>query len=493
MAIQRGSSGPDVRQLQEQLSRLGFYAGKLDADFGGQTDLAVKDFQRRLGLVPDGKIGPKTNQAISSALGGNVPGGTSFFKRFKQIQDDMFAAHTADAEHFAFLDRGIDALRLGDLRALPKRQTPESPFKKEIPHYPDALTIKPDGNSLVCLAQPASAFQPYPSLGHKPFFTTGNLQGKGLDFLSDDIEQACLCIAGYDLDGQTLNASWYGREALNNVQFWSATKYLQAACVVCQANKLNPAINISDCRIRGKGANQSPIDEKFEDLFVDMVSYRNEVDPSKGVERSNQIAHMLKHLCNSGEPDVQQWVSRLTGNDDLQFLGGYGFDALIDAPELYANVGPLVKARDPGSSSNRVSAYDLVRVITMLGWHNSLPSTARLPDAQWHSLSSLIKGLGTDTARYVDVALHELGLEQQILSPVILSKLGFGTLNQGTDALTYVALVQFIDPRPSPRQLRSFAFALRIPTSAALGPTHDAKMASEVTELLRRVVANELS
>jgi peptidoglycan hydrolase-like protein with peptidoglycan-binding domain len=84
MAIQRGSSGPDVRQLQEQLSRLGFYAGKLDADFGGQTDLAVKDFQRRLGLVPDGKIGPITNQAISSTLGGNVPGGTSFFKSFSK-------------------------------------------------------------------------------------------------------------------------------------------------------------------------------------------------------------------------------------------------------------------------------------------------------------------------------------------------------------------------------------------------------------------------
>jgi hypothetical protein len=231
-----------------------------------------------------------------------------------------------------------------------------------------------------------------------------------------------------------------------------------------------------------------PIDEKFDDLFVDMVSYRNEIAPSKGVERSNQIAHMFKHLCNSGEPDVQQWVSRLTGNDDLQFLGGYGFDALINAPELYANVGPLVKARDPGSSSNCVSAYDLVRVITMLGWHNSLPSTARLPDAQWHRLSSLIKGLGTDTARYMDVALHELGLEQQILSPVILSKLGFGTLNKGTDALTYVAVVQFIDPRSSPRQLRSFAFALRIPTFAALGPTHDAKMASEVTELLRRTM-----
>lgn len=492
MAVQKGSFGPEIQQLQEQLSRLGFYAGKLDADFGGQTDLAVKDFQRRLGLVPDGQVGPKTTQAISSSLGGDIPGGTSFFKKFKQIQDDMFTAHTADAEHFAFLDRGIDAVKPGDLTILPKRQTPESPFKKEIPHYPDALNSKPDGNSLVSPAEPASAFQPYPSLGQKPFFTTDNLQANALDFLSDDIQQACLCIAGYDLDGQTLKASWYGREALSNVQFWSATKYLQALCVVCQANKRNPAIKISDCRIRDQGADQSSNDEKFDDLFVDMVSYRNEVDPSKGVDRSNQIALMFKHLCNPGEPDVQQWVSRLTGNDGLQFLGGYGFEALLDAPELYANVGPLVKARDPGSSSNRVSAYDLVRVITMLGWHNSLPSAARLPDAQWHSLSSVIKGLGTDTARYVDVALHELGLEQQILSPVILSKLGFGTLNQGTDALTYVALVQLIDPRSSPRQLRSFAFALRIPTSAALGPTHDAKMASEVTELLRRVVANEL-
>jgi hypothetical protein len=486
MVLQKGSFGPDVRRLQEQLSQLGFYAGKLDSDFGGQTDLAVNDFQRRLGFLPDGKVDDKINQAIQSALGSAIPGGSSCFKAFKKIQDDLFAQKAADADHLAFLDRGIDEVKPGDYPSLPKRKFPESPFKKQIPNYPLSLQVKPDGLTLVAPADPAGLFQPYPLLGKRPSFGAGGGTNDTLAFLSDEIQQACLCVGRFDLETAAMQARWFGRSAFSPVQFWSATKYLSPISVVCQANKKNPMIKITECRIHQQNAIRSSSDPRFDQLFLDMVSYR------KGVARSNAVGLMFKRLCNSGEPNIEQWLSALTGSAGVQFLGGYGVDAFISQPELYGSSGPLVTSRDPGSSSNRVSAYDLVRAITMLGWHHALVPAARLPGAQWHSLSSLVCGLGADTARYLDVALQQLKLDQVIQSPVILSKLGFGTLNQGTDAFTTAAFVQFIDPRSTPRTLRSFAFALRLPTSAAQAPTHDAKMASEVTELVRRVVADAL-
>jgi hypothetical protein len=144
-----------------------------------------------------------------------------------------------------------------------------------------------------------------------------------------------------------------------------------------------------------------------------------------------------------------------------------------------------------------MSAYDLVRLISMLGWHNYLPRTGnvQLPSAQWHSLSSVVKGMGTDPARYVDVAIEALGLQSSIKSPVIISKLGFGadTGDILIDAMTYAAFVQFIDTNASPAKLRTFAMALRVPTTGGSASKHDAKMAAEVTEIIRRVVTEELA
>ena len=486
MLLQNGSRGPEVKQLQEQLAQLGFYAGGLDSQFGPQTDLAVKDFQRRLGLVPDGKVGTTTSATIVSALATPTPGASSCFKRFKAIQDEMFAQDAADYEHMAFQDRGIHEVRPRDDPALPNRQFPESPFKKEIANYPDALRIHSDGSTLVCPPVSLRA-KAYPAVGELPSFATDNQQTDTLPFLSDDIQQACLCIGGSDTGQSAWKASWYGRQAMSNEQYWSATKYLQVLDVVCQANRKDPQIHISDCRIHSRAEAQKPTDPSFDQVLVDMVSYR------KGVPQSNAIALMFKWLSNPGEPNVQEWISNLTGNDDLQFLGKYGSDPFFADPELYADSGPLVRSTYPGTSGNYVSAYDLVRAITMLGWHNLLAPASKLPGAQWHSLASVIKGLGTDCARYLDVALQELGLDQVIQSPVIISKLGFGTTGHGEDALTYVALMSCIDPRPVPRKLRTFAFALRIPTSVPRATSHDAKMASEVTELVRRVFSDALT
>lgn len=62
MAIiyRRGSSGLEVKKIQQRLKELGHYAGPLDGDFGGGTEAAVKAFQREADLTVDGKVGPKT-------------------------------------------------------------------------------------------------------------------------------------------------------------------------------------------------------------------------------------------------------------------------------------------------------------------------------------------------------------------------------------------------------------------------------------------------
>ena len=99
---QNGLFGPAVKRLQEHLGQLGIYAGTLDRDFGSQPERAVKEFQRRLGFLPNGKDDPKTSQAIQSALGLSLPGPTSWLKMVKTIQESLFAEKAADPDRPGF-------------------------------------------------------------------------------------------------------------------------------------------------------------------------------------------------------------------------------------------------------------------------------------------------------------------------------------------------------------------------------------------------------
>jgi peptidoglycan hydrolase-like protein with peptidoglycan-binding domain len=49
----RGSKGKEVEKIQRKLKKLGYYLGKIDGDFGGGTESAVKRFQRDNGLKVD--------------------------------------------------------------------------------------------------------------------------------------------------------------------------------------------------------------------------------------------------------------------------------------------------------------------------------------------------------------------------------------------------------------------------------------------------------
>ena len=52
--------GDDVAQLQSQLSEMGFNCGRVDGIFGGNTETALKEFQKSVGVKVDGQCGPAT-------------------------------------------------------------------------------------------------------------------------------------------------------------------------------------------------------------------------------------------------------------------------------------------------------------------------------------------------------------------------------------------------------------------------------------------------
>ncbi|MGN1369989.1 MAG: peptidoglycan-binding protein [Aristaeellaceae bacterium] len=66
--LKNGSSGDDVRRMQQRLKELGYLTGSADGDFGDATEAAVKAFQARNGLTVDGKAGTATlNKLYSSS------------------------------------------------------------------------------------------------------------------------------------------------------------------------------------------------------------------------------------------------------------------------------------------------------------------------------------------------------------------------------------------------------------------------------------------
>ena len=69
-------SGDDVLALQQRLSSLGFDLGRVDGVFGRATDSALREFQRSVGVDPDGTCGPDTFRAMER-LRRTMSGGTT--------------------------------------------------------------------------------------------------------------------------------------------------------------------------------------------------------------------------------------------------------------------------------------------------------------------------------------------------------------------------------------------------------------------------------
>ena len=65
--LKNGSSGADVKALQELLNQLGATL-VVDGQFGSKTEAAVKAFQKKAGIKQDGKYGDQTHAALMAAV-----------------------------------------------------------------------------------------------------------------------------------------------------------------------------------------------------------------------------------------------------------------------------------------------------------------------------------------------------------------------------------------------------------------------------------------
>ena len=66
--LKNGSSGADVKALQELLNQLGATL-EVDGQFGSKTEAAVRAFQKKAGIKQDGKYGDQTHAAARTGAG----------------------------------------------------------------------------------------------------------------------------------------------------------------------------------------------------------------------------------------------------------------------------------------------------------------------------------------------------------------------------------------------------------------------------------------
>ena len=75
--LKKGSTGAEVRKMQQRLKDLGYLKGSVDGDFGDATETAVKNFQQQHGLTVDGKAGTATLSKLYSDSAKRAPSVTN--------------------------------------------------------------------------------------------------------------------------------------------------------------------------------------------------------------------------------------------------------------------------------------------------------------------------------------------------------------------------------------------------------------------------------
>lgn len=75
--LEVGSSGADVKKVQQRLIDWGYLSGTADGKYGAKTQAAVTAFQRKNGLTADGRVGARTAAAMGVTLSGGSSGSTA--------------------------------------------------------------------------------------------------------------------------------------------------------------------------------------------------------------------------------------------------------------------------------------------------------------------------------------------------------------------------------------------------------------------------------
>jgi peptidoglycan hydrolase-like protein with peptidoglycan-binding domain len=467
-----------VREIQLRLRNLGLYPGGqwIDGDLGGNNSFSWKGLKEFCEAV-------NLSGFPSDTVSMNIDIATKLLET-KQLPFILDQARNTNfiLEKLTDIQSNTPSpVDVGVTEAFVARTTRNSPFAGEIANYPQYLAQKPDGTSIISYGNSFTlssgtivTFSNYPHQGQPPM-----IDPSGLDFLSPNISHACLCVGSFEDGNSPIITHWLGKKALEPVQFLSATKFIGVLNAISQINGQFPIVDVDDCIILSPRF-------RFNELLINMLSYGE--DARGNIGRSNQIGALFKRFTK--REDLEAWMKAQTGNHNLEFRGGYFNPPLISNPQVKDTVSGttvLSHASTPGDiGENLVSAYDLVRLISMLGWHLHLTANTQLPDAQWNSLESVVRAMGMDIARYVDVALETLGVIDVISEPVVISKVGWGA-----SSFTYVAFVKFVDRRLQPAKLRTFAIALRTPNGSH--EVRDNHLAAAVTEIVRRSLTEELA
>lgn len=453
--------------IQRRLRGLGLYPGGklIDGDFGSRSEAALKDFcngvdisvTTPLQLTPTIADKLLTTQQIPSVLDdAKKPG------RISTKYLDIQKAVGATGDKLGFLDMGAQL----------------SPFKETIYRGKDFLAAT--NSAGVNSSSPGSlSFSNYPNIGTKPTISTSSL-----NFLGSDITEACICLGHFD--GGQLTTSWLGKKALDLVECWSASKIIPILNVLCKVGNRIPG-NPSDLILKNTGSAGRQFELPI--ALIDICSYRIDVPHSNA----------LSATLNAFESNREQWIKNQTGNTkSIEFGGKYGIEATIGDPEIRdrSSGSQILSFQSTATRGNLISAYDLTRFISFVGWHGLLSNTQKLPGISDRGIEQAVIALGTDTARYVDTAISTLGLENVLDSLVVLSKLGFGlSTTRNVTELVYTAFAQFIDRQnPSEPKFRFFALTLRTSKSGggkAVAIQVDTAIATAVTEIIRRIVTED--
>lgn len=87
-ALKQGSSGSQVKSIQQNLIGLGYLSGSADGSYGPKTREAVRAFQSEFGLSADGTAGDDTQTALRNAV----------VRLQRELKDQGFNPGTADGQ-----------------------------------------------------------------------------------------------------------------------------------------------------------------------------------------------------------------------------------------------------------------------------------------------------------------------------------------------------------------------------------------------------------
>ena len=107
--LQKGSTDPAVRDLQEALKALGQNPGPIDGMFGDQTEAAVRAFQQASGITVDGVVGTITWRNIDNTdLSEPELRNGSTGLPVRRLQSRMSAFQSEPDSGFPFATGGVD-------------------------------------------------------------------------------------------------------------------------------------------------------------------------------------------------------------------------------------------------------------------------------------------------------------------------------------------------------------------------------------------------